>query len=77
MAALDRLRRKYGKSIDDVLAYGEEIRSKISQMENKDQLLNELKRELAAKAAGLSRSGPRALPQALRRRPQAGEDGRG
>ena len=51
LAALDRLRRKYGKSIDDVLAYGDDIRSKISQMENKDQLLNELKRELAAKAA--------------------------
>ena len=52
LAALDRLRRKYGKSIDDVLVYGEEIRSKISQMENKDQLLRELKRELAAKASG-------------------------
>jgi DNA repair protein RecN (Recombination protein N) len=52
LAALDRLRRKYGKSIDDVLVYGEEIRSKISQMENKYQLLHELKRELAAKASG-------------------------
>ncbi len=52
LAALDRLRRKYGKSIDDVLVYGEEIRSKISQMENKDQLLHELKRELEAKASG-------------------------
>ncbi len=52
LAALDRLRRKYGKSIDDVLVYGEEIRSKINQMENKDQLLHELKRELAAKASG-------------------------
>jgi DNA repair protein RecN (Recombination protein N) len=51
LAALDRLRRKYGKSIDDVLVYGEDIRSKISQMENKDQLLHELKRELAAKAS--------------------------
>jgi DNA repair protein RecN (Recombination protein N) len=52
LAALDRLRRKYGKSIDDVLVYGEDIRSKINQMENKDQLLHELKRELAAKASG-------------------------
>jgi DNA repair protein RecN (Recombination protein N) len=52
LAALDRLRRKYGKSIDDVLAFDEEIRSKIDQMENKDQLLRELKRELAVKAAG-------------------------
>ena len=51
LAALDRLRRKYGKSIDDVLVYGEEIRSKINQMENKDQLLHELKRELAAQAS--------------------------
>ena len=52
LAALDRLRRKYGKSIDDVLAYGDDIRSKINQMENKDQLLHELRRELAAKASG-------------------------
>ncbi|MGA2960359.1 MAG: DNA repair protein RecN [Candidatus Korobacteraceae bacterium] len=52
LAALDRLRRKYGKSIDDVLVYGEDIRSKINQMENKDQLLRDLKRELAAKASG-------------------------
>ncbi len=52
LAALDRLRRKYGKSIDDVLVYGEEIRAKINQMENKDQLLHELKRELAVKASG-------------------------
>ncbi len=52
LAALDRLRRKYGKSIDDVLVYGEEIRTKINQMENKDQLLHELKRELAVKASG-------------------------
>ncbi len=51
LAALDRLRRKYGKSIDDVLAYGDDIRSKINQMENKDQLLHELRRELAAKAS--------------------------
>jgi DNA repair protein RecN (Recombination protein N) len=51
LAALDRLRRKYGKSIDDVLVYGEEIRAKINQMENKDQLLHELKRELAVKAS--------------------------
>jgi DNA repair protein RecN (Recombination protein N) len=51
LAALDRLRRKYGKSIDDVLAYGEEVRSKINQMVNKDQLLHELKRELTAKAS--------------------------
>ena len=53
LATLDRLPfRKYGKWIDDVLVYGEEIRSKISQMENKDQLLHELKRDLAAKASG-------------------------
>jgi DNA repair protein RecN (Recombination protein N) len=51
LAALDRLRRKYGKSIDDVLVYGEEIRTKINQMENKDQLLRELKRELAVQAS--------------------------
>ena len=51
LAALDRLRRKYGKTIDDVLAYADEIRGKISQVENKDELLRELRRELARAAA--------------------------
>ncbi len=51
LAALDRLRRKYGKTIEEVLAYCEEIRLKINQMENKDQVLRELKNELAAGAS--------------------------
>ncbi len=51
LAALERLRRKYGKTIEEVLAYGEEIRQKIEQMENKDQVLRELKSQLAARAS--------------------------
>ena len=51
LVALERLRRKYGKTIEEVLAYGEEIRQKIEQMENKDQVLRELKSQLAARAS--------------------------
>jgi DNA repair protein RecN (Recombination protein N) len=70
LAALDRLRRKYGKSIEEVLAYGDEIRLKIEQMENKDQVLRQLKSELAACAsayAEIARAASRKRYAAARR----------
>jgi DNA repair protein RecN (Recombination protein N) len=51
LAVLDRLTRKYGKSIDDVIAYGEEVARKLSEMENKDELLKQLRAELSNAAA--------------------------
>jgi DNA repair protein RecN (Recombination protein N) len=50
LALLDRLKRKYGPSLDDVIRQGEEVRRKLSEMENKDEVLAQLKRELARAA---------------------------
>ena len=50
LALLDRLKRKYGPTLEQVIAYGEETRRKVSEMENKDQVLLELRAKLAAAA---------------------------
>ena len=50
LALLDRLRRKYGPSLEDVIHHGEEVRRKLSEMENKDEILAQLRRELAQAA---------------------------
>jgi DNA repair protein RecN (Recombination protein N) len=50
LALLDRLQRKYGPTLEQVIDYGEDIRRKLSEMENKDQVLLELRTKLAAAA---------------------------
>ena len=50
LALLDRLKRKYGPTLEQVIAYGEETRRKVSEMENKDQVLLELHAKLAVAA---------------------------
>ena len=47
LALLDRLKRKYGPTLAQVIAFGEDIRRKLSEMENKDQVLLELRAGLA------------------------------
>ncbi len=50
LALLDRLKRKYGASVAEVIAYGEQVREKLEEIENRDQLLAELGAQLAAAA---------------------------
>ena len=50
LAALDRLKRKYGPTLDDVIHHGEEVSRKLSEMENKDEILAQLRGELAQAA---------------------------
>ncbi len=52
LALLDRLKRKYGASVAEVIAYGEQVRGKLDEIENRDQLLADLASQLgdAAKA---------------------------
>ena len=50
LALLDRLKRKFGPTLEQVIAYGEETRRKVSEMENKDQVLLELRAKLAVAA---------------------------
>jgi DNA repair protein RecN (Recombination protein N) len=50
LAALDRLKRKYGAALDDVIAFGADAARKLSEMENKDEVLRQLRSELAGAA---------------------------
>ncbi len=50
LALLDRLKRKYGPTLEQTIAYGEDIRRKLLEMENKDQVLLELRAMLAVAA---------------------------
>jgi DNA repair protein RecN (Recombination protein N) len=50
LALLDRLKRKYGPTLDDVIRLGEEVSRKLSEMENKDEILGQLRREQAQAA---------------------------
>ena len=48
LAALDRLKRKYGPMLDDVIRFGDDAARKLSEMENKDEVLRQFRKELAA-----------------------------
>ncbi len=50
LAALDRLKRKYGPKLEDVIALGDELERKLNEMENKDEVLRKLRLELAQAA---------------------------
>ena len=47
LALLDRLKRKYGPTLAETIAFGDDIRRKLLEMENKDQVLLELRAMLA------------------------------
>jgi DNA repair protein RecN (Recombination protein N) len=51
LALLDRLKRKYGGSVDEVIAYGETVAHKLNEIENREEMLRELKKQ-ADTAAG-------------------------
>jgi DNA repair protein RecN (Recombination protein N) len=48
LATLDRLKRKYGPTLSETIAFGEDIRRKLSELENKDEVLRDLRQKLAA-----------------------------
>ena len=50
LALLDRLKRKYGPTLEDVIKLGEEVSRKLSEIENKDEILRQLRAELAGAA---------------------------
>ena len=50
LALIDRLKRKYGPTLEDVIHHGEEVSRKLSEMENKDEILAGLRRDLAQAA---------------------------
>ncbi|MFZ0947977.1 MAG: DNA repair protein RecN [Candidatus Sulfotelmatobacter sp.] len=50
LALLDRLKRKYGPTLDDVINFGVDVARKLSEIENKDEILRDLRAELAKAA---------------------------
>lgn len=50
LAALDRLKRKYGPTLEEVIQFGAEVARKLSEVENKDEILRQLQKELAKAA---------------------------
>jgi DNA repair protein RecN (Recombination protein N) len=51
LALLDRLKRKYGPLLQDVIQFGAEAARKLDEVENKDENLRQLRAELATAAA--------------------------
>jgi DNA repair protein RecN (Recombination protein N) len=51
LAALDRLKRKYGQTLAEVIAFGAEAARQLSEVENRDALLLELKAKEVEDAA--------------------------
>jgi DNA repair protein RecN (Recombination protein N) len=50
LALLDRLKRKYGRTVAEVIAFGEEVARKLAEVEDRDEILKQLKIELASAA---------------------------
>ena len=50
LAALERLKRKYGVRLSEVIAFGEEVGGKLNELENREARLKELEAELAKAA---------------------------
>ena len=46
LALLDRLKRKYGKTVADVIAFGEDVERKLAEVEDRDEILKTLRKEL-------------------------------
>jgi DNA repair protein RecN (Recombination protein N) len=51
LAALDRLKRKYGSSLGEVIAFGADVAGKLAELENRDARLAELEKDLTIAAA--------------------------
>jgi len=46
LVILDRLKRKYGKTIAEVIAFGEDVAAKLAEVEDRDEILKNLRVEL-------------------------------
>ena len=48
LAAIDRLKRKYGQTVAEVIAFGEDVARKLAEVEDKDEILKTLRAEMDA-----------------------------
>jgi DNA repair protein RecN (Recombination protein N) len=51
LAILDRLKRKYGKTVAEILAFGEDVARKLAEVEDRDELLKTLRAEVDKSSA--------------------------
>ncbi len=51
LALIDRLKRKYGKTVAEIIAFGEDVALKLSEVEDRDEILKILRAELEQSAA--------------------------
>jgi DNA repair protein RecN (Recombination protein N) len=51
LALLDRLKRKYGPTLEEVIQFGADVSRKLSEVENKDEILRGLRSELSKAAS--------------------------
>lgn len=56
LAQIDRLKRKYGKTIEEILTYGKQIEENLTQIEHADERRGELARELEKASAEYHRA---------------------
>jgi len=50
LALIDRLKRKYGPTLDEVIQFGADVSRKLAEVENKDEILRQLRGELTKAA---------------------------
>jgi DNA repair protein RecN (Recombination protein N) len=51
LALLDRLKRKYGKTVAEIIAFGEDVARKLTEVENRDEILKTLRADLEQAAS--------------------------
>ena len=50
LAALDRLKRKYGKTVAEVIAFGQDVARQLAEVEDREEIMKKLRAELEAAA---------------------------
>ena len=50
LAVIDRLRRKYGSSVEEILEFAEDLTQKLNEVENRDEILRSLRKQLESAA---------------------------
>ena len=50
LATIDRLKRKYGSSVEEIIAFGADLAEKLGEIENREEILQGLRKQLAAAA---------------------------
>jgi DNA repair protein RecN (Recombination protein N) len=56
LALLDRLKRKYGKTVAEVIAFGEDVARKLAEVEDRDEILKALRADLEDAARGYKKA---------------------